>query len=95
MKYKIHELYKGAEFWTSAKMPESFRNARNCGNCAKSSIASTGPDGIKMVCNEVNEYTGLWETGIPRGYSRQPSYVYPNTTCDEHKFQHELDTENK
>ena len=91
MKYKIHDKYEGKEFWTRPEAPKGFCTTRNCDNCAKSEIVSTGP--LKVVCNEVTEYTGLWDTGIPRGYSRQPFYVHARTTCDEHKFEHEMEDE--
>lgn len=93
MEYKIHEKYEGADFWTSAEMPKGFRNVRNCKNCGKSSIAASGPDGITLVCNEVTEYQGVWDTGVPHGYSRQPSDVFESTTCDEHKYRHEMEDE--
>ena len=90
MKYKIHEKYESDLFWTAAKLPDGFEKARNCGNCAKSAIMAIDSCGKRMVCNEVTEYTGLWETGVPRGYSRQPSYVYDDTVCPKHKFEHEM-----
>jgi hypothetical protein len=93
MKYKIHEKYEGEEFWTRSEAPQGYRNARTCDNCGKMSIASMGPDGIKMLCNEVTEYTGLYDTGVPRIYSRQAFYTDPKGTCDEHKFKHEMEEE--
>lgn len=47
-----------------------------------------------MVCDEVTEYQGVWkETGIPRGYSRQPFDTPATMTCDEHRFKHEMEKE--
>ena len=93
MKYKIHERYEAADFWSKPKAPSGYRRTRNCRNCGKMSVAASGPSGLTMVCNEVTEYTGIWDTGVPRGYSRQPFYGHESMTCDEHKFQHEMEGE--
>ena len=93
MKYKIHEKYEGEAFWTFPKAPKGYRTARNCGNCGKMHIASSGPCGIKMVCDEVTEYVGLYDSGFPTVYSRQPFDTPKTMTCDKHKFRHEMEKE--
>ena len=90
MKYKTHEKYEGREFWSSSPAPEGYRRARTCENCAKCAMVSSAPP-ASFVCNEVTEYTGVWDTGVPRGYSRQPFYTAPNSTCDVHKFEWEME----
>lgn len=92
MKYKIHEKYVGDAFWTKPDAPPGYKTARTCNNCGKMSIASTYPD-MKYLCNEVTEYTMLYDTGVPGIYSRQPFYTDPKGACDEHKFQHEMEEE--
>lgn len=98
MKYKIKKEYKGEEFWTIPKAPSGYRTTRavrTCKSCGKCSVASSGPDGVKLLCNEVTEYVGLYDTGLPSVYSRQPFYTFALMTCDEHKFQHEIEKEEK
>lgn len=93
MKYKIHEKYEGEAFWTRPDPPPGYKRVRNCGNCGKMSIATTYPE-TKLLCEEVTEFQGVYEeTGIPRGYSRQPFYGHDTMTCDEHKFRHEMEDE--
>lgn len=90
MEYKIRDKYEGKEFWTFPKAPKGYRTSRNCGNCGKKHVASSGPCGAKLVCDEVTEYQGVWDTGIPYGYSRQPFDTPKIMTCDKHKFSHEM-----
>ena len=95
MKYKIKKQYSYKDgFWTHPDPPAGYTTARTCYNCGKMDIASTGPGGMKIICNEVTEYTGVWEdTGIPRGYARQAFYTFQEMTCDEHKFIREMEGE--
>lgn len=95
MKYKIKKEYKGEEFWTYPEAPPGYKTARTCENCGKGHIASSGPHEVKRVCDEVTEYVHLYDTGIPGVYSRQAFYTPAFMTCDEHKFQYELEEEEK
>lgn len=89
MRYKIHAKYEGEEFWTYPEAPKGYCVARRCDNCAKHAVMSTGP--LKMVCNEVTEYQGVRDNGTTLSYSRQAFYTPPDNTCDEHRFEHEMD----
>lgn len=94
MKYKIHDKYKGDEFWTRPKAPKGYRTSRNCGNCGKAHVASSGPFGVKIVCDEVTEYTWVDDkTGYPGTYSKQSFGTPASMTCDEHKFRREMEVE--
>lgn len=93
MEYQIHKKYEGKEFWVYPKAPKGYRKARNCANCGKMHVASSGPSGVKMVCDVVTEYQKVYDTGIPGCYSRQPFDTPKTMTCDEHKFPHEMKKE--